>query len=98
MNIPRFAVAAAALAASFLPGARAAPTDSSIERNRSVAVQNGSSTREIKEDMTGFGRGILGGLLRSRGRTPKEFGMSAECAKMRRKNKLHRLGLSHARI
>jgi hypothetical protein len=37
-------------------------------------------------------------LFRSLGHGPKEWGMSAACARMVRKNRLHAHGLSHARI
>ena len=61
----------------------AAPSERTIQRSISAAFGLGDTGR------------IFGGTS---GMSPKEWGMSAECAKMVRKNRLTRLGVGAARI
>lgn len=69
-----------------------------ISQRQSV-IKNGATTREIKEDhFGGFLNGIRGQFMRSRGRTPYEFGISRECAQMRRKNSMRGKGIRAAAI
>lgn len=69
------------------------------EQRQLAAVKNGMTAREIKEDhFGGYAGGMLASLMRDNGCPPKDWGMSRQCARMVRKNKLHRMGISHARI
>lgn len=72
-------------------------TGDRTEQARTASATSGSDTSSAIS---------LGNMLttgpsyhrRGSGLTPKEWGMSAACARMVRKNRLHRAGLSHARI
>lgn len=66
---------------------------------RQSIAKNGQTTREIKEDhFGGFRDGIRRQWLRAPSRTPYEFGISKECAQMRRKNRMRGLGIKGSRI
>lgn len=56
---------------------------------------SGSQTSAALTIGGGLGHTVL---FRSLGHGPKDWGMSAACARMVRKNRLHAHGLSHARI
>jgi hypothetical protein len=76
-----------------------APVRSAEQQQAGAALKNGGSTKEIKEDhFGGYAGGLLRGLMRDRGNTPRDWGMSKACARMVRKNRMHRMGISHARI
>lgn len=71
----------------------------SEQRQSNVAVKNGTGARELKEDhFGGYAGSILAGVMKDRGHTPYEWGTSAACARMVRKNRMHARGISHSRI
>lgn len=77
--------------------ARAVAQPHEIAARESVA-KNGATTREIKEDhFGGFRDGIKRQWMRDGGRSPYSWGISKECAKMVRKNKLRAAGVRESR-
>lgn len=95
---PRLLLAAAA-ALGLAGGASSAVARTANESRQHVAVRNGTTNREIKADaFGGYAAGLLGALMRDGGHSPKDWGMSRACARMVRKNRLHRKGVGHARI
>jgi hypothetical protein len=64
------------------------------EARQNVALNNGQTAKEIREDHFGsYAGGIGRGFMRSGGHTPYEWGTSRACAKM-----VHAKGISHSRI
>lgn len=68
------------------------------EIRQTVAVKNGQTTKELREDyFGGYGKGLLDAIKRDNGNTPKQWGMSRACARMVRKNKLIRYGVAQSK-
>lgn len=69
------------------------------QQQQITAVRNGTGSRAIRADLLGsFASGFLGGSMSDGGHPPKQWGMSQACARMVRKNRMHRMGIGHARI
>jgi len=66
----------------------------------SATANNGQQTsRKLEQDhFGGIGLSMMQSLARGCGCPPDVWGRSAACARMVRKNRLHRAGISHARI
>ena len=89
----------AALGFGLTQNARVASQQSGSAMRQMAALKNGQSTRQIEADHFGnyFG-GIGRALMRDSGHTPREWGMSVACRRMVRKNRMHRIGIGHAKI
>jgi hypothetical protein len=99
MKNSRFLIAAAAVLGLGAGQMASQATHRPAEQRQIAAIKNGMSTREIKEDQFGgYTGGMLNALMRDNGCPPKDWGMSRQCSRMVRKNRLHRMGLSHAKI
>jgi len=86
----------AALAFGLAP---AAQSQNAAQSHRVAAIRNGQTTRQIERDhFGGYASGILSELMRNRGNSPRDWGMSQACRRMVRKNRMHRLGVGHAKI
>ena len=70
----------------------------SFQHNRTVAIANGATQREIKADCFG---GYLDGIARQfhqqAGMNPAEFGQTRSCQRMMRRSKLARAGIGRRR-
>ena len=69
------------------------------ETRQAIALNNGGSTRQIEEDhFGGYAGGMMRQIMREGGHSPRDWGMSKACANMVRKSRMHRMGISHAKI
>lgn len=98
MSIKRALIAT--LAALGMGGQHTAAVAHAASQTRQVsAVNNGQTTRQIKEDhFGGYSGSIFRGFMRDRGHTPYEWGTSRACAQMVRKNRMRRKGIAGSRI
>jgi hypothetical protein len=96
MNLGR-KMLVAALACLGFGGSQAPAIISSTPEARAI-IQNGKTTKAIEADMFGrYSGGIGAGFMRG-SHTPYDWGISRQCAQMRRKNRMRSLGIKGSRI
>lgn len=81
------------------PMVRASDSNTVEQRQQVSAVKNGMETKKLEADHFGsYAAGMLDQILRHGGHAPQDWGRSAACARMVRKNRMHRMGIGHAKI